>query len=384
MNTLIFARRLASLRNRFLTGAGLGAIAAMMSVTQPALADINIGVAGSLTGSSAFSGEKQEIGARAAIDDINAAGGVLGQQLHPLLVDDACDPHQAEAAAQQLISAGAAVVVGHNCSGATVAAMGLYEQANLLMISPAATNPRVTDEGGDNVFRVSGRDDEQAAIAATLIKDRFPNARIGIVNNEGVYGQGLTNSLISELGSRGIEPVLVTTFQPGSDDYYGLVDSFVASDLDVLYFASNMATDVGLIALQSREQLPDVQFIGADALAADSYMLVAEDAGVGTLFTFGVDARELDSAKEVAERIRETAFYEPSGYTLYTYAVLQVWADAVRIAGSTETAAVAKAMHENTFDTVMGTIGFDEKGDVTGIQSFLFYEYGPDGYAPVN
>ncbi len=109
----------------------LCAIAACLTAVSaaPAQADITVGIAGSLTGPSAFSGEKQEIGAQAAIDNINEAGGIGGEMLTPVFVDDACDPEQAQAAAHQLVSAGAVFVVGHNCSGATIAAMGIYEDA---------------------------------------------------------------------------------------------------------------------------------------------------------------------------------------------------------------------------------------------------------------
>jgi branched-chain amino acid transport system substrate-binding protein len=121
-------------------------------------AEVRIGVATALTGPFAWTGEQTRVGAVKAVEDLNAAGGILGQSLEPVLVDDFCDPDQAIAAARKLVAEGVPFVVGHQCSGAAIPASLIYDDVGVIFISPAATNPLLTDRG----LRYSphfGRDD---------------------------------------------------------------------------------------------------------------------------------------------------------------------------------------------------------------------------------
>lgn len=358
----------------------IGATILCLGTYSIAKAEIVIGIAGPMTGSVAFLGEQQDIGAKRAVADINAAGGVLGQQISTVVVDDACDGEQSAAAAAQLIAAKVAFVNGHICSGASIAASGLYEDSKIIMMSPASTNPRVTDDGGKNVFRVIGRDDDQAVVGAEFLATEYADKNIAVVGGTNPYGAGLAKGVLDELKKRGVEPAMVATFESDGDSYDGIVDQLVASEIDIAYLISNSPSDMGLIALQARELLPEIQFLSGDALSGDDYLLVAGEAGVGTLFTFGPDARLLPSAAVVTEAIREEDFFEPAGYTLYSYTAVQTWAQAVEKAGTTDYVKVIKALEENEFDTVIGKIGFNEKGDVTGVANFVFYEYGEETY----
>ena len=356
--------------------------AAAIGFAMPAsvMADVTIGIAGPTTGSVAFLGEQQEIGAQRAIADINAAGGVLGEQINAIMVDDSCDGEQALAAAQQLVSENVVFVNGHICSGTSIAASSIYEEAKIVMMSPASTNPRVTDQGGPNVFRVIGRDDDQAIVAADLIFSEFAGRKLAIVAGLNPYGSELAQGLTVELANRGITPDLSVAFETASNSYDDIINQLVAAEISVAYLVSNSPSDMGLIALQAREAIPDIQFISADALSGDDFLLISGDAGIGALFTFGPDARNLASAAVVTEAIREEEFYEPGGYTLYSYAVIEAWAQAAEIAGSFDQRGIIIALQSNEFDTVIGRIGFNEKGDVTGVDNFVIYEYGFETY----
>ena len=351
------------------------------AIATSAYAEVVVGIAGPITGGVAFLGEQQEIGARRAIADINAAGGVLGETVTVMVVDDSCDAEQAKAAAQQLVSANVVFVNGHICSSTSIPAGKIYEQAGIVMMSPASTNPRVTDEGGKNVFRVIGRDDDQAIVAAELIISDFENLNLAVIHGPNTYSTELAKGLISELGKRGRKPNLVVQFEGGSDSYDEVVDAMLAAEISMVYMISNSPSDMGLIALQSREKIPNIQFLSGDALSGEDFLLVAGDAGVGTLFTFGPDPRLIPAAAVVTAALREEEFYEPSGYTLYSYAVLQAWAQAVEIAGTFDENGVINALQSNQFETVIGRFGFNEKGDVTGIDNFVIYEYGPETYS---
>ena len=141
--------------------------------------------------------------------------------------------------------------------------------------------------------------------------------------------------------------------------------------------------DVGIIARQAKKELPNLRLFSADTLSDVQYLFVAGEAGVGTYFTFGPEMRLKPEAQDVAAAIREEDAYEPEGFTLYAYGAVQAWAQAVKQAGSLEPKAVIKALREGSFDTVLGKIGFDEKGDATGISTFVWYVFGKENYSPV-
>lgn len=349
---------------------------------QSAQADIKIGIAGPLSGSALPSGEQQEIGADAAIRDLNGHGGVLGEQVVAVSVDDACNPEQAEAAARRLVAEHVVFVIGHVCSGASIAAAPIYDEAGIVMMSPASTNPMVTDAGHANVFRVIGRDDQQGFIGGNFLADRFGDKRIAIIHDGQAYGQGLAEFTKRQLNKRGIKEVLYASFQPDQPDYKAIVEKLVAAKADVVYLGGYHA-DLGIIVRQAKEQLPDLRFVGGDTLTSGEFRFIAGDAAEGTFMTFGPDPRRLPGAASVVQSIRTKDSFEPQGKTLYAYAAVQAWARAVEEGKSTGEVAVIKALRTNTFATVLGNIGFDDKGDVTGMSSFVWYQWIGEEYVPV-
>ncbi|MEM7024461.1 MAG: branched-chain amino acid ABC transporter substrate-binding protein [Pseudomonadota bacterium] len=349
---------------------------------QDVRAEIRVGVAGPLTGSVQWLGEQQALGAERAVVDLNAGGGVLGQEVVIVPVDDACDEGQAVAAARQLVDEEVVFVNGHVCSHTSIAASKIYEDAGIVMISPASTNPRVTDEGGSNVFRVAGRDDDQGVVAGDYLADQWADGKIAILHDGQAYGEGLAKATKARLNERGVDEVLFEQYEPELADYTPLVDQMLSAGVDVLY-VGGYANEAALILRQASERGAKLQLVSADAVTSDDFLIVSGEAGRGTLFTFGPDARENEAAAEVVASLREEEGYEPAGYTLYSYAILQAWAQAVEEAGSTDPDAVIAALRSGTFDTVLGEIGFDEKGDVTGVDTYVWYVWEDDQYVPV-
>ena len=135
--------------------------------------EVLIGVAGPMTGANAWPGEQMQRGAELAVSDLNAAGGVRGEKIRLLVADDFCDPDQAVAAARKLVSERVIFVAGHYCSGASIPASKVYQDAGVLVISPASTNPTLTDLGRANVFRVIGRDDADGVIDGNYLADHW-------------------------------------------------------------------------------------------------------------------------------------------------------------------------------------------------------------------
>lgn len=341
----------------------LAAIVMTAAYTTPAHAEILIGVAGPMSGQYVWTGDEQLQGAEMAVADINAKGGVLGQKVRLIVGDDACGSEQAVAVANKLVNDGVVFVAGHNCSGSSIPASDVYEKAGVLMISPASTNPRLTDEGGDNVFRVCGRDDQQGIVAGDYLADAWGDKKIAILHDNSAYGKGLADETRMQLNKRGVQEAMYEAYDPGEVDFSPLAARIQTAGIDVFY-VGGYSTEAGLILREVRDRDYKAQLVGGDSLTATDFWMITGSTGDGTLLTFGPDHRESEAAKEVVDKFRARD-YEPAGYTLYSYGAIQVWAQAVEKAGSLELDAVVKTLHSDEFDTVLGRIGFDEKGDVT-------------------
>lgn len=343
-----------------LIGAGLGGSGA-------ARADIAVAIAGPLTGSNAAVGEQLKKGAEQAVKDINAAGGVLGQKLVLTEADDACDPKQAEAVANQLAAKGVVFVDGHFCSSSSIPASAVYADAGILQISPASTNPKFTDDaaakGWMNVYRVCGRDDQQGSVAAKFIEKNFPGKMIAIVDDKSTYGKGLADVTRQVLNADGVKEVDNDEITAGDSDFTALISKLKAAKVDLIYFGG-YPREGGLIVRQAHDQGLQAVLMGGDALQSNDFWSITGPVGEGTLFTFASDPMANPAAKATVQEFK-TAGYNPEGYTLYSYAAFQIFAQAAKAAGSLKLPDLAKAMHATTFDTVAGPLVYDKKGDRT-------------------
>ena len=351
-----------------LAGAALGLLMA-----GPAWAQIKIGTAGPMTGQYASFGAQMKAGAEQAVADINAAGGVNGQQLELMVGDDACDPKQAVAVANQAAGEGVVFMAGHFCSGSSIPASQVYAEEQIVQISPASTNPSFTeDRPGPGVFRVCGRDDQQGEVAGKFLMDNFADKKVAFVHDKTAYGKGLADATMAVYEKAGGKPALYEAYTAGEKDYTALVSKLKAEGVGVLY-VGGYHTEAGLMARQMKEQGMDTVLVSGDALVTDEYWAITGDAGEGTLMTFSPDPRKNEIAKPVVDKLL-AAGKTAEGYALYTYAAIQAWAQAATAAKSTEFDAVVKALNEGTFDTVLGASEFDEKGDVK-LPGYVFYEW---------
>jgi branched-chain amino acid transport system substrate-binding protein len=345
-----------------------------------AQAEILIGAAAQLTGDYSWLGEQVERGAVMAVDDLNAVGGVLGEAVRLILVDDYCDGDQAVAAARKLVSDGVVFVAGHPCSGAAIPASKVYEEAGILMISSTASNPRLTDESGPNIFRMAGRDDQVGRIAGDWLADRWGAAQIAILHDGQAYGKGLAEQVKKQLNERGVHEVVYQPIAPGQLEYIDIIRKMKTAGVDVLYYAG-YSTEAALLIRQGRGQGYDLQLVSGDSLYTEQFWLVAGPAGEGAMFTSSPDPRNNPKAAEVVRRFRAVN-YEPEGGTLHTYASVQVWAQAVEQAGTVDVDAVVEALRSHEFDTVIGRVGFDANGDVTGSPTYIWYVWKDGEYVP--
>src|SRR5918911_1175447 len=293
-----------------------------------ARADIVIAVAGPITGQYAGLGEQMKKGSEQAVADLNAKGGVLGQRIRLEVGDDACDPKQAVAGANQLIGKGVKFVAGHFCSGSSIPASKVYAEENVIQISPASTNPKLTDErAGPGIYRVCGRDDQQGQVAGAFLAKNFKDRNIAIVHDKSAYGKGLADETKKYLNEAGKKEKLYEAYTAGEKDYTALVSKLKAENIDVLY-VGGYYTEAGLILRQMRDQGMKTLLVSGDALVTDEFWQITGPAGEGTLMTFSPDPRKNPGAAPIVEEFRKKGI-EPDGYTLYSYAAVQTWAQAV-------------------------------------------------------
>jgi branched-chain amino acid transport system substrate-binding protein len=340
-------------------------------VAAPAMAqDITVAVAGPMTGGQATFGRQMKNGADQAIADLNAAGGVLGRKLKLQVGDDACDPKQARSVAEKLAGARVAVVVGHYCSSSSIPASDAYLDGNILQITPASTNPLFTERGMWNTFRMCGRDDQQGAFAAAYIAKHYKGKNVAIINDKTTYGKGLADQTKKALNAAGVKEKLYESYNMGDKDFTALVSKLKLNAIDIVY-DGGYHQEAGLIVRQMRDQGLKTVLMAGDALADKEFASITGPAGAGVLFTFGPDPRKRATAAAIVAKFKAKNI-DPEGYTLYTYASFQVWAQAVAKAGTIDPKKVAAAMHSGTWNTVLGPVTFNKKGDITAIGWAVF------------
>jgi branched-chain amino acid transport system substrate-binding protein len=359
------------------------ALGASFAFSASALAqDITIAVAGPLTGTESAFGRQMKNGAEQAVADINAAGGVLGKKLALNAEDDACDPKQARSVAEKIAGAKIPFVAGHFCSSSSIPASEAYADGNVLQITPASTNPLFTERKLWNVARVCGRDDQQGLIAAAYIAKNFKGKNVAILNDKTTYGKGLADETKKSLNKAGITEKLYESYNKGDKDFNAIVSRLKLEKIDLVY-VGGYHQEAGLILRQMRDQGLQTVLMSGDALADKEYASITGPAGEGTLFTFGPDPRNKPTAKAIVDKFKANKI-DPEGYTLYTYAAMQVWSQAVKKAGTTDPKKVMSTIKASEWDTVLGKLSIDEKGDLKQID-YVVYKWDAKGnYTELN
>ncbi|MEP4770920.1 MAG: branched-chain amino acid ABC transporter substrate-binding protein [Roseibium sp.] len=344
------------------------------SFAEPALAEIRIAVAGPMKGQFGQFGAQMQAGAEQAVADINAAGGLNGEQLVLDIVDDGCNETQAVAVANQLIGKGVRLVAGHFCFGASMLASEIYSKAGIVQISPATTLPNYTEmRPGPGIYRLAPRDDHQAQVAGALLTEEFADETIAILHDKTAYGKALADAVKTEINDLGKSESLYQGFDSGQSDYRILVSRLALENVGVV-FLGGYHPEAGLIKLEmDRQGQKNVTLIGGDTLMNEEYWSVTGAAGNGTLMTHPQDPRDLAEAQSIV-RVLEEAEKSSEKYALSTYAAIQAWSQAVETAQSIEFDAVTGALDEGEFFTILGDFSFDEKGD-SSLPGYVVYEW---------
>ncbi len=332
---------------------------------------IKFGIGGPITGSNAAFGSQLKQGAEQAIADLNAGSGILSKKLSVTVGDDAADPKQGVSVANNFASSGVRYVIGHFNSGVTMPTSETYQENNILQITPASTNPRVTERNMWNIFRTCGRDDQQGQVAGEYIVKNMKDKKVAIVHDKTTYGQGLADETKKTMNAGGVREVLYEGVNIGDKDFSALISKIKSAGAELVYWGG-LHTEGGLIVRQMRDQGVNAVLMGGDGITSDEFATVGGPGVEGTLMTYGPDPRKRPEAKAVVDKFRAKNF-EPESYTLYSYAAVQIIQLAAQAANSIEPRKVADEMHSGRkFSTVIGDISFDKKGDVTRLDYVMY------------
>jgi branched-chain amino acid transport system substrate-binding protein len=344
---------------------------------------IKLGVAGPHSGDLASYGIPSVHAAEIVVKKINAKGGVMGKQVELLVEDDVCKPEIATNTATKLVSEGVDVVLGHICSGATKAALGIYKDANKIAMSPSATNPALTQSGDyPNFYRTIASDDAQAQLEVDFALNNLKAKKIAVLHDKGDYGKGLAEFAKSFLEKNpGAEVVLFEGVTPGAVDYSAVVQKIKQSGADAVIFGG-YHPEASKIVTQMRKKKMKTAFVSDDGVKDDTFIKVAGQYAEGVYATGPKDLSSNAMYKEAVEEHRKAYGEDPGAFYPQAYAATLALLNAIEKAGSTDYDALSKALQTNDVDTPLGKIRFDAKGDATGV-GFSVYQVKNGKYVEV-
>jgi branched-chain amino acid transport system substrate-binding protein len=335
---------------------------------------IKIGVAGPHSGDLASYGIPTVKAAELVVKDINAKGGVLGKQVQLVVEDDQCKPEVATDVALKLISEDVHFVIGHICSGATLPALGVYKKSNVIAISPSATNPSLTQSGDyPNFFRTIASDDAQARLEVDFALNNLKLTKIAVLHDKGDYGKGLAEYAKKFLeADKRAKVVLFEGITPGAVDYSAIVNKIRFSGAQAVIFGG-YHPEASKIVTQMRKKRMKTIFISDDGVKDDTFIKVAGKYAEGVYASGPKDVSKNPLAKKANKQFQDAYKAEPGAFYLNAYSATLAILNAIQKAGSTDYAAVVKALQNDPVETPLGNIKFDKRGDATGV-GFSMYQ----------
>jgi len=334
---------------------------------------IKIGVAGAHTGDLASYGLPSVNAAKLVVKNINDKGGINGQKVELVIEDDQCKPELATNAAAKLVSAKVVAVIGHICSGATKAALGIYKDSKIVTISPSATNPPLTQSGEyPNFFRTIAPDNAQAKLAATFLAKTLKLKKIAVLHDKGDYGKGFAELVKQYAEEYGVQVPLFEGINPGAPDYSAVVNKISNAKVDGVVWGG-YHPEASKLVQQMKDKGMNIPFISDDGVKDNTFIEVAGKYAEGVYATGPTDTSTNALAIKAIEEHKKTFGTEPGAFFLNAYAATQALLNAIEKAGSTDYNKIVAALKSNYVDTPLGHISFDQKGDIIGF-GFSVYQ----------
>ncbi|MFT0548213.1 branched-chain amino acid ABC transporter substrate-binding protein [Allopusillimonas ginsengisoli] len=358
---------------RFSPVAAAIGLAAGMVMSSGAFADtIKIAVAGPFTGALTQYGTMVKEGVDTAIEQINASGGVLGKQLEAVSIDDGCEPKQGPVVANRVVNDGIHYVVGHVCSGATIAATDIYNNEGVVMVTPSATSPAVTDgKNYEMIFRTIGRDDQQGPAAAKFIAEKIKPTKVAVLHDKQSYGQGIASAVKKDLEAAGIDVVLFEGINAGDSDYSAVITKLKSAGVDFVYYGG-YHPEMGLLLRQGAEQGLKTQFMGPEGVGNPDINAIGGATVEGMLVTLPADFTADASNAAIVKAFKDKG-RDPSGaFQLTAYSATKAIADGITGVGKDDPIKVAAYLHANSVKTPIGEISWNKQGDLNDFKFDIF------------
>ena len=354
-----------------------------LSNTQSYAKTINIGVAGAHSGDLASYGLPTVKAVELVVKEQNAKGGILGRKIIIFTEDDVCKPELATNTATKLVSMKVDAVIGHICSGATKAALGIYNNAKLVAISPSATNPDLTQSGNyPNFFRTIASDDAQAKQQVDFAINVLKMTKIAVIHDKGDYGKGLAEFAKKFINnSKKAKLVLYEGVTPGAVDYSAIVQKLKRSGAEAVIFGG-YHPEASKIVTKMRKKRMKTIFISDDGVKDDTFIKVAGKYAEGVYATGSMDTSVNPLTQKANKDHKKIYAKEPGAFFLNAYAATQALLNAIEKAGSTEYEKISKALRSNYVETPLGNISFDERGDAIGV-GFSMYKVNNGKYEEI-
>lgn len=355
--------------------AALGVAGALF--VSSAHAQIKIAMVVPATGPVTQYGDMVKEGVTTAVELANAAGGINGKKIELVTVDDACEPKQGPVAANRVVNAKIGYVVGPVCSGAAIAAVPVYNNEGVVVVTPSATSPALTE--GKNyhfIFRTIGRDDQQGPAAAKFIAEKVKPKKVAVLHDKQSYGQGIASSVRDDLKKAGVQVALFEGINAGDSDYSAVITKLKSAGVDFVYYGG-YHPEMGLLLRQAGEQGLKVRMMGPEGVGNPEVNAIAGPAVEGMLLTLPADFAANPKNAAVVKAFKDKKRDASGAFQITAFAATQVILDSIKAVGDNP-AKVAEHMHKATFETPLGAIGWDKKGDLKSFD-FQVFEWHKDG-----
>ena len=322
-------------------------------------------------------GDMVKEGVATAVEQINAAGGINGKKIETTVVDDACEPKQGPVAANRVVNGKIRYVIGPVCSGAAIAAAPIYNNEGVVVITPSATSPALTE--GKNfhfIFRTIGRDDQQGPAAAKFIINKAKPKKVAVLHDKQSYGQGIAASVRDELKKANVAVALFEGINAGDSDYSAVITKLKSAGADFVYYGG-YHPEMGLLLRQAAEQGLKVRMMGPEGVGNPEINAIAGNAVEGMLVTLPADPASKPENAALVKAFKDKG-RDPSGaFQMGAYTATQVLAQSIKAVGD-DAEKVADYLHKTTFNMPTGNVAWDAKGDLKAFD-FPVYSWHKDG-----
>lgn len=353
----------------------LASVMSVAALSASAQQTVRIGLSAPLTGIGAANGKDLENGVRLAIEEANSQHiSIAGQpvQFELASVDDQGDPRVGVQVAQKLVDDGAVAVVGYYNSGVALPSSPIFARAGIPLIDPAATNPAITRQGFDNIFRIIATDAQNSGNAGTYAVKVTKATRIAVMDDRTAFGQGAVEEFKKAVQAAGGQIVAEEYTNEKAVEFNAQLTNIKAANADLLYFGG-VDNQAALITKRMKQLGIRAQFVGSGGIADSVFIKVAGSAAEGAMaWEYGRPVDSLPEGRAFAEKFKKRFGAETLTYAPFAYDCAWLAITAMKQANSVKPATFMPVMRSIQYTGITGQISFDKNGDLKNPTSTLY------------